>query len=179
MLCWRAFFLNEKMNRTQLLSLGIAMLGIIVLLWGPVFVTSFSFVIYALLAAISFSIYVLLSSRHQKGVKPISSSLYVITTAGLSLLAYHQPSLTRLLQFSWEEYLILLALATICTVASLTLFLAGLQKLSSSKASLVVMVEPVVAAGAVWALLDEKLSVIQCLGATFVLFALFLNARKT
>jgi drug/metabolite transporter (DMT)-like permease len=57
--------------------------------------------------------------------------------------------------------------------------LAGLQRLSSSKASLVVMIEPVVAAIAAWVILDEKLSLAQAAGALLVLFSLFLNATKS
>ena len=173
------FFLKEKMTLKQVISLIFATLGIAILVWGPLFINSFSAVIYALLAAVSYAIYVLVSGRVQQGVEPLSSSLYVITSAGIALLLFHQPSFDRLLHFSNYEYLIFLGLATVCTVAPLTLFLAGLQRLSSSKASLVVMIEPVVAAVAAWMILDEKLSLAQAAGALLVLFSLFLNATKS
>lgn len=173
------FFLKEKMTLKQVISLILATLGIAILVWGPLFINSFSAVIYALLAAVSYAIYVLVSGRVQQGVEPLSSSLYVITSAGIALLLFHQPSFDRLLHFSNYEYLIFLGLATVCTVAPLTLFLAGLQRLSSSKASLVVMIEPVVAAIAAWVILDEKLSLAQAAGALLVLFSLFLNATKS
>lgn len=173
------FFLKEKMTLKQVISLIFATLGIAILVWGPLFINSFSAVIYALLAAVSYAIYVLVSGRVQQGVEPLSSSLYVITSAGIALLLFHQPSFDRLLHFSNYEYLIFLGLATVCTVAPLTLFLAGLQRLSSSKASLVVMIEPVVAAIAAWLILDEKLSLAQAAGALLVLFSLFLNATKS
>lgn len=173
------FFLKEKMNLRQVVSLILATLGIATLVWGPLFVNSLSAVVYALLAAISYAVYVLVSGRYQQGVPPLSSSLYVITSAAMALFLFHQPSVDRLMQFSSSEYLIFLGLATICTVAPLTLFLAGLQRLSSSKASLVVMVEPVVAAIAAWALLGEKMTVAQAAGALLVLVSLFLNATKT
>ena len=172
------FFLKERMNRLQLFSLMIATFGIAILLWGPVFVNSFKAVVYALLASISYSVYVLVSGRFQKGIEPISSSLYVITSAAITLFFYHQPSLSRLQNFRSSELLIIFGLATICTVAPLTLFLAGLQRLSSSKASIVVMIEPVVAALAAWVFLDERLTMIQSCGAGLVLIALFLNTKK-
>lgn len=172
-------FLKEKMTLKQIISLVLATLGIAILVWGPLFINSFSAVIYALLAAISYAIYVLVSGQVQKGVEPLSSSLYVITSAGIALLLFHQPSFSRFMHFSYQEHLIFLGLATICTVAPLTLFLAGLQRLSSSKASLVVMIEPVVAAVAAWLLLDEKLTLGQAAGALLVLLSLFLNATKS
>lgn len=172
------FFLKERMVRMQVISLVLASIGIATLLWGPLFINTFTAVVYALLAAVSYSVYVLLSGRYQTGVPPISSSLYVISSAALTLYFFHRPSIERLVHFSTAEYLIIFGLSTLCTILPLTLFLAGLQRLSSSKASIVVMVEPVVAAIAAWVLLGEKLNLIQCTGAVLVLFALFLNTQK-
>lgn len=172
------FFYHEKMSGRQIFSLLLSMIGIISLVWGPLFINSMSAVIYALLAALSYAIYVLVSGRVQQGVAPFSSSLYVITSAAIALSLFHRPSVERFFNFSQSDYMIFFGLATICTVAPLTFFLAGLQRLSSSKASLVVMIEPVVAAVAAWALLDEKLSLVQIAGACFILFSLFLNAQK-
>ncbi len=172
------FFLKERMTKIQLISLVIASIGIASLVWGPLFITSFRAVIYALLAAIAYSIYVLVSGRYQRGVAPIDSSLYVITAAGAGLFLFHQPRFDRLLHFRSDELLIVLGLATVCTVAPLTLFLAGLQKSTSSKASVVVMIEPVVAAIAAWVLLKENLSLLQVGGAGLVIFSLYLNTRK-
>jgi drug/metabolite transporter (DMT)-like permease len=173
------FFLNERMTRLQLKSLLLAMAGLIVLFSGPVFVNSMKSFAFALLAAITYAIYVLVSGRFQKGIAPISSSLYVISAAALTLILFHQPSISRLVSFSNSEYFIILGLATVCTIAPLTLFLAGLQKLSSSQASIVVMIEPVVAALASWLFLNENFTAIQCLGTALVLSALFLNGKKT
>lgn len=172
------FILKDKLKSRQVLSLILATVGIGVLVWGPLFVHSFHAVAYALLAAIAYAVYVLASGRYQQGVKPISSSLYVITAAAVTLFIYHKPSLHQLTHYSLESYLIILGLATICTVAPLTFFLTGLQRLSSSKASIVVMVEPVVAALAGWLILNEQLSVGQSFGAGLVIVALLLNVQK-
>lgn len=173
------FFLKEKMSIKQLISLILATVGIATLVWGPLFINSFSAVIFALLAAVSYAIYVLVSGSFQQGVEPLSSSLYVISSAAIALFLFHQPSVNRLVNFSIQEYLLFFGLATVCTVAPLTLFLAGLQRLSSSKASLVVMIEPVVAAVAAWIILDEVLTMSQTAGALLVLISLVLNATKS
>ena len=73
------FFLKQRMSRGQLISLILASIGILILLWGPLFIHSINAVLYALTAALAYSIYVLVSGQLQKGVKPISSSLYVST----------------------------------------------------------------------------------------------------
>ncbi len=71
--------------------------------------------------------------------------------------------------------LIIAGIAIVSTIGPLALFLAGLQRLPSGKASIVVMIEPVVAAGAASLLLGEHLSAIQLLGALLVMISLALN----
>ena len=129
------FILKERMNQIQLLSLCLATSGMMILLWGPLFVHSMSSVFYALFAAVAYAIYVLISAKLQKGVQPISSSLYVISFAAIALIAFHQPSFAKLQTLGASEIGIILGLATVCTVAPLALFLAGLQRLSSAKGS--------------------------------------------
>ncbi len=172
------FILKEHMSRKQFLSLILACLGISILLWGPVFFDSMSSIIYALAAAVAYSIYVLVSGKLQQNVNPLSSSLYVITAAAITLAVFHQPDFSRLVQLSSNQIFYIFGLSVICTILPLTLFLTGLQHLPSSQASIIVMVEPVVAALAAWQILDEKLKPFQSFGMALVFIALILNANK-
>lgn len=172
------FFLKERMTRKQLICLGVACLGLVILLWGPIFVNSLNAVFCALAAAITYAIYVLVSGKLQKDVNAFSSSLYVISSAAIALYLFHGPSLIKMLEMSRHQKLLLLGLAVVSTIGPLTLFLAGLQRLSSSKASIVVMIEPVVAAIAAWIILDEQLSWLQTIGALLVVGALIANSIK-
>jgi drug/metabolite transporter (DMT)-like permease len=54
----------------------------------------------------------------------------------------------------------------------LTFILAGLQKMKSSEAALLTMIEPVTAATMAWFIFGEALSLPQLLGASLVLIAL-------
>lgn len=172
------FFLKEKMSKQQLASLIIACLGLGILLWGPLVINSISAVIYAFAAAISYSIYVLVSGKHQQKVPPLSSSLYVIASAALALHLFHQPSFSKISQMTAQQVYIIIGIATVSTIGPMALFLAGLQRLSSSKASIIVMIEPVVAAFAAWFLLNEQLNGQQLFGAGLVMMALVLNALR-
>ena len=172
------FFLKEKMSRSQIISLVLACVGLGILLWGPLIVNSPAAVIYALVAAVSYSIYVLVSSRYQQNVEPLSSSLYVMSATALALYLFHQPNFGRIAELSSHQIFIICGIAVFSTIAPLTLFLAGLQRLSSSKASVLVMIEPVVAAIAAYFFLGEQLSNLQFFGALLVLLALVLNTRK-
>lgn len=170
------FVLKEKMNGWQWVSLVVASLGLVLLLWGDLDVSSIKSLFMALLAAITYAIYVLVSGRLQKDVQPLSSSLYVVSSATLGLYIFHRPMLSRVLEFNINQIQIILGLAIICSIVPLTLFLAGLQKMRSAQASILVMIEPVVAAIAAWVLLGERLQANQVLGAAMIFVALLINA---
>ena len=170
------FVLKERMSPSQWLSLLVAFAGMTLLLWGDISVESAKALLMGLGAAISYSIYVLISGRVQKNVPALSSSLYVITAAAVGLYVFHRPDLGRILHFSLRQYSILFGIAVFCSILPMSLFLAGLQKMKSSQASILVMIEPVVAAAAAWLLLGEGLSLRQLVGGAMVLAALVLNA---
>jgi len=172
------FILKDKMSRLQILSLVLACVGLTIVLWGPIVVHSLHAVLYALFAAVAYAIYVLVSGRLQQGVKPLSSSLYVISAAAIALYLWHQPSMSKLAHLTAKQLIVVMGLAVVCTVFPLTLFLAGLQKMKSAQASIVVMIEPVVATLAAWYILNETLSSLQLVGSGLVIFALFLNTQK-
>lgn len=172
------FILQEKLSRKQTTSLVIACIGLGILLWGPLVANSLSSVVYALVAALSYSIYVLVSGRYQQNIQPLSASLYVMASAGLALYLFHQPDFAKLLELSAPQIYIIFGIALVSTIGPLTLFLAGLQRLSSSKASIAVMIEPVVATLAAGTLLNETLTGLQLFGAALVMIALVLNALK-
>ena len=170
------FLLKEKLSGREVLSLLIATLGLAILLWGPLVVNSMMSVLFGLGSALTYSIYVLTSRRFQQKVAPLSSSLYVITSTAITLFFFHRPNFHKLLELNSQQILIVAGIATISTITPLTLFLAGLQRLPSSQASIIVMIEPVVAAVAAWWILNEALTKIQLLGAGLVLGALVLNS---
>lgn len=171
------FILKERMSKNQVLSLIVAILGLGILLWGPLVVDSPIGILMGLGSGLTYSVYVLASGKFQKNVNPISSSLYVILSAAIALGLFQQPNLAKLAELSMDQAWIIIGIATISTIAPLTLFLAGLQRLPSSQASIVVMIEPVVAAIAAWFILGERLSPFQLIGGAIVIAALILNTR--
>lgn len=170
------FVLKERMTKKQILSLLLACLGLGILLWGPLVVNSNEAVFYGLGSAVVYAIYVLVSGRSQRNVPPLSSSLYVMSAAAITLFLFHRPDLNRIAALNINQITSIVGLAIFSTIGPLTFFLAGLQRLSSSQASILVMVEPVVAAFAAGILLGETLSKLQLVGAGVVIFALVLSA---
>lgn len=169
------FILKEKLSGPEIASLLLATLGLGILLWGPLVVNSLTSILFGLGSAITYSIYVLTSGKFQQKVPPLSSSLYVVTATAVALYVYHRPSFDKLSELSSQQILFIGGIATISTILPLTLFLAGLQRLSSSQAAIIVMIEPVIAAVAAAFILNEILTPIQIVGAGLVLAGLVLN----
>lgn len=173
------FFLRERMGKTQWLLLFGAFVGVTCLLWGQFHVNNLGALIAGLGSAMTYAAYILFSARYQRNVKPISSSLYVITFAALALAAFHQPDLRMWAALTPSQWPIVLGIATISTIFPMTLILAGLQKLKSSQAALITMLEPVTAAIAAGFLLNERMSALQIAGAVIVISCLILSILRS
>lgn len=172
------FLFKERMSRPQVLSLVLAVFGLVFLLWGPLVVNSKAAIFFGLGSGFTYAIYVLISGRVQREIHPLSSSLYVIMGAGLALFAFHRPSFEHLSQLNLIQLTCVVGLAVVSTIGPLTFFLAGLQRLPTGQASIIAMIEPVVAAIAGGFLLGESLSGSQWIGAALVLLALILSALE-
>jgi drug/metabolite transporter (DMT)-like permease len=176
------FAFGEKLTRTQLVALPLALVGLFVLLSGDATAaaSATSQVLSArliaigcgLAAALCYAGYILVSSRYQRDIDPMTSGFYVMLFATVGLFVFHRPDVSRLATFTASQVLIICGIALICTVTPLVLFLSGLQKLGNTEASLLSTVEPVTAALLGSVLLQETLSMHEWLGGAIVLCAL-------
>lgn len=164
--------MGEKMSRIQWLLLFGAFAGVTCLLWGQFHVSNAGALVAGLGSAVTYAAYILISGKLQRNVQPISSSLYVITSAAIALTLYHQPSLHFTGFLSLSQWKIVLGIASVSTIFPMTLILAGLQKMKSAQAALISMCEPVTATVAAGVILQEQMTSLQVAGATLVLTCL-------
>lgn len=169
------FFTKDKITSAEAACLFAGSLGLLLLLWGHIEVKNVLAIGAGLAAAISYAIYVMVSGRLQKTVRPISSTLYVITAGALALLIFHHPHLERIPELTKAQGGSILGLAIICTIIPLTLELSALQKLKSSVVALLMMIEPITAAILGALIFSERLTGIQLAGAVIILGALATN----
>jgi drug/metabolite transporter (DMT)-like permease len=172
------FIFKEALHPIEILLLGLAFSGLILLLWGPLFFESLKYIVAALGAAVTYSIYVLVSGRVQQRVHPMTSSFYVILAAAVALYIFHRPEFASAVSLTKKQWIYVGGLSIICTILPITLFLVGLQRMKSGLASLIVMIEPVVAALAAAALLAERLTLVQYLGMTMIIAALLFSSWR-
>lgn len=173
------FILGEKMSRGQWLLLFGAFMGVTCLLWGQFQVQTFPALLAGLGSAVTYAAYILCSARYQRNIRPLTSSLYVISFAALALAVFHQPDLQLWRRLDPAQWQIVLGIATFSTILPVTLILAGLQKLKSSQAALITMLEPVTAAIAARFLLQESMSALQMFGAAVVIVCLTFSILRT
>lgn len=171
------FFTHDKISKKEALALVAASAGLLLLLWGHIEVRNAWAIAAGLGAAISYAIYVLVSGRLQKNVRPISSSLYVITFGALALAVFHQPHFNQVLHLSSTVASSIVGIAIISTIIPLTMELAALQKLKSSEVALLMMIEPLTAAILGWGIFGETLSLRQISGALIIAAALIFNTK--
>lgn len=169
------FFTHDKISKKEAFCLMGASVGLVLLLWGHIQVHNFWAIVAGLGAAISYSIYVLLSGRLQKTVRPVSSALYVITFAAVALALFHQPPFGQIRNLTQTQASSIFGIAIICTIIPLSLELAALQKLRSKEVALLMMIEPLTASLLGAAIFHESLSWRQLAGALLIAICLVIN----
>jgi drug/metabolite transporter (DMT)-like permease len=172
------FLLGEKPTTWQLLCTAIAFIGLVFLLWGQITVTSFIAFICGLGSAVSYAIYIVVSGKYQNQIRPLTSSLYVMSFAAMALVAFHNPTVSKLESLTTVQALIVFGIAVVCTIVPMTLVLASLQKLKKTEVALLSMIEPLTATIASWILLREGLTLLQIIGAILILGGLSLRFRE-
>ena len=123
-------------------------------------------------AAVVYSAYILISDGVARRVRPRVLATFVCTGAAISLLTgsalLGQLRLGELTAAGWGW---LGCLAVISTVAAITLFFAGLERVGPTSAAILSTVEPLVTVMLAFVVFGEQLTSLQLLGGLLVLAA--------
>ena len=165
------FLGQEKFTLRKIVSLGLVAIGLFFLLSVELQVESYQGVVYALLSAVLYGMYILISAKYQKNINPFTSSFYVITAASVALFLYNRPDLGKIWSADSNIQIQFLLLGFIGTVLPLSLFQAGLQRISGTKASVLGTVEPVLASMYAFVFFGEPLNYSQILGIVIIVIA--------
>ncbi len=171
---------RERADARRLAALGLASggLGLVVAGAGSGALEPLG-VALGLGAAVVYSTYILSSEGVSGRVRPQLLAALVCTgaaislTAGSALLGELRPGELTLAGWGW-----LIGVALVSTVASITLFFAGLQRVGPTTASILATVEPLVTVLLAFLVFGEVLGAVQLLGGALVLGGvLVLHAR--
>lgn len=170
-----ALWLSERVSREKLFALGIALVGL-ALTVGPAGGQLLGVVI-AILAAMIYSVYIVIGSRVMQQASALQSSTVIFASAAtalgmwLFLQGAHWPA-------SSVGWLAIAAIVVFATVLPAVSFLAGLERVGPTTASMLSVLEPVVTiALAAW-LFDETPPPIALLGGGLILVAVLLLTQS-
>jgi drug/metabolite transporter (DMT)-like permease len=172
-------FFKERLTRTTLAALVVVSLGLALLVGGDPQVRDTSGILFGCGSALVYTLYILGSARWLRDKPALAATALIQASAGcaLSLLhLYPGDRVPMLLAHAWP---VVLATALVATVLAMTLFIVGLQRLSSTEVSILSTMEPMSAVFFAAIFLQERLSAVQTIGGLLVLAALIVSSRKS
>ncbi len=167
-----AVFFREHIPLKRLPAVPLAFLGLVCLVWVDIQVGQPMGLVFGLLAAVFYSVYILLSSHWMKDSDPLASTFWIQFGAGFALYAHSFKSWQHTIQtfeIAWFEVFMI---AFVCSVLAMWLFLSGLLKVRNWEASLLSMAEPITGVAVGILVLGDRLSKLQWIGCGCVLVAL-------
>ena len=165
-------FLGEKLTPFHLAALPVALAGLFLLLYGELQVRDPASLAFGIGASVFYSAYILSSRKLLKSVPPLSSAFFVMLGAGTILGLLHLRSLPG----GPAAWVLVGATSVVSTIAAISLFLAGLQKLSGAEASMLSLAEPCTAVAIGILVFGESFLPAQWAGAALIAAGMTLTA---
>ena len=170
------FIFNERTNRTTLLTLAIAIIGIVMVSWDDFDLQQPSALLgnfLSFLSVLAVVGYLLIGQSNVRGISHWVYSFIVFFVAGATLHVYNIIIDTPIIGYEGKEWGIFLLLAIFPTVAHV-IFNYLLNYVNSSTISMSILGEPVGASFLAFFILNETLSRSQLIGGFIVLIGVFL-----
>jgi drug/metabolite transporter (DMT)-like permease len=179
-----AAFLHERLTAVKLVALVLALAGTVLTIApalaspggaavGPGIAAGIGF---AVAAAVFYSLYIVTGAWVGRRVSALPTSTVVIASAAAVFVA---AALVRGPQWPQDAsgWLAVLAIALLSTVAAVTLYFAGLQRIGPTRASTLSTLEPLVTVTLAALVLGERIAPVQLAGGALILAAVVLLAR--
>ena len=166
---------RHHLSGAQVLAIGMALLGSLLTIGRAVDGTPLG-IFFGVLAALIYSVYILTGGRLPADITATASTAVVSSAAAVvfaGVVLLRGPQLPRT-SAGWAA---VLAIAVVCTVLAVALFLAGLERLGPVRASVYSTLEPATTLALATVLLGEQVTWLRAAGATLILGAVLLLAR--
>lgn len=173
---WLLF--KEKIPKRNLPSIPLCFIGLVLLIGVHFQVTQASALLFGIGSAVFYAFYILYSRHFLKEIDPFVSGAMIMLFAGLVLSAFHL-RIDRVWPLLSQNWIFLASGTLVCTVAAMSLFLAGLQKLPSWEASLLSTFEPITGVAVAIFILGESLQPSQWLGIVLIGLGFYFISRST
>ena len=162
-------FFKESLNKKTILSIVLSFSGLVVITAAGTGNINITGVISGLLAAVTYSAYIVLGSHVIKHMPSIVTSAWVTLFATLGILVTGLPNGEINFAFNPAALLPAAGIALFSTVLAIFTFFKGLEYLSPTKASILSMLEPVFTIILTALLLNGFMNLFQLAGGVIVL----------
>ena len=167
--------LHHPLSRLQALAIGMALVGSLLTIGRAGGATPLG-VSFGVLAALIYSVYILTGARLPAGITAVGSTT-VVTSSAAAVYAAVVLARGPHLPGTGPGWLAVAAIAVVCTVVAVGLFLAGIARLGPVRASVYSTLEPATTLLLAASFLGEALTLPRVAGAALILGAVVLLAR--
>ncbi len=162
---------REKMGAGKAVALALGLGGTALVLGAPASDLDALGVALALGSAVAYAIYILAAERAIAGISPLVSSATIVTGGAIAFLVTGGVTGSIDLDVGISGWAWLLALALVSITIAVTTFVASVERIGPTRASIVSTWEPVVTVLLAALTLHERLSALQLLGGACVVAA--------
>ncbi|GGQ65125.1 DMT multidrug transporter [Couchioplanes caeruleus subsp. azureus] len=156
---------------TRLASIGLSLVGVVIVLGAPTGEVRLAGVLLALGAALTYAVYIVAGDRFSSTLPPFTTAAYVIAFAAVSFAVTGVARGAVDLTISPRGWAAVAGVAVISTIVAIGCFFAGMAAVGPAQAAILSVVEPVVSVAATALLLHKGLSALQIVGGVLVLAA--------
>ena len=171
------YLFKEPLTRSVLLALGLSIAGVALLSDLESATSSYRGILLALGSAATFAVVILMGRVLAGHGRPLQVNAVAIGFGTLLLTPLAAPGLN--VSFTLLGWSLLLYLGVVTTALSYWLFVAGVQTVSATEASVLTLVDPLVATLLAYLLFGERLGTAGLLGGGLLIVAfLLISLRK-
>ena len=160
---------HEPLSWQTMAPTLISLLGVALVLGTPLEKPDLFGLLLAFGAAVVYSVYIILGRRISAHVPPLLASATISAFAALSFLIYGGSTGTLQFALPGDAWLVVLGVVLFSTILAMGAFFAGIDRIGSTRASILSTIEPVITIAFSVALFQEKMSWLQGIGALLIL----------
>jgi drug/metabolite transporter, DME family len=179
---YSVLFQKEKLTIAKLSALVLSLSGIFLAIgaYNPEIIQGNAIgIIYALIAAISFSIFTISGKSLTEKYSIWTGLIYLLGAATLFWGFINTPMDILSANYTFEDWKVFGIIAVISILIPYSLYYYGLHHIQSSKAIIISTLEPIVAIITEWLFLDGRMGAVQVVGALFVITAIVMLQRDS
>ncbi|RLI32717.1 hypothetical protein DRO51_01155 [Candidatus Bathyarchaeota archaeon] len=170
-------FLGEKVTRLKVLAAVLVLIGCFLTVKGynlPSVKLNFAGILIGLVSSLSFTFYTILSRFMLSNISEETVTFYTLGFGGAILLMLNILTGNAFPILNVKFWFLILLLAIIPTVLAFTFFIFGLKNVEAGRAGVYTTSEIISALILAYAILGERLEVLQLIGALVVFFSILI-----